>query len=212
MRNFTSFQDTADLYPTRAAERSYEDPKLSTGFGIFTYFLIQGIMGNADNDPCDGIITADELIEYVRGEVRSYARARNVSQTPQDQGDVDYRKIILAAHPACISGLVTQGIPLGSIVVESNMDNVDVYLDETFVGKVDTKTPLLIPGLSTGSHTVKGVREGYEPDTKQELVIQGQRHTVSCASNTGVSTNVLPSSCSKTVKKCFSSPLAWGDH
>ncbi len=164
---------------TRAAERSYEDPKLSTGFSIFTYFVIQGLMGNADNDPCDGIITADELIEYVRGEVRSYARARNVSQTPQDQGDVDYRKIILAAHPACISGLVTQGIPLGSIVVESNMDNVDVYLDETFVGKVDTKTPLLIPGLSTGSHTVKGVREGYEPDTKQELVIQGQRHTVS---------------------------------
>ena len=163
---------------TRAAERSYEDPKLSTGFSIFTYFVIQGLMGNADNDPCDGIITADELIEYVRGEVRSYARARNVSQTPQDQGDVDYRKIILAAHPACISGLVTQGIPLGSIVVESNMDNVDVYLDENFVGKVDTKTPLLIPGLSTGSHTVKGVREGYEPDTKQELVIQGQRHTV----------------------------------
>jgi tetratricopeptide (TPR) repeat protein len=163
---------------TRAAERSYEDPKLSTGFSIFTYFVIQGLMGNADNDPCDGIITADELIEYVRGEVRSYARARNVSQTPQDQGDVDYRKIILAAHPACISGLVTQGIPLGSLVVESNMDNVDVYLDETFVGKVDTKTPLLIPGLSTGSHTVKGVREGYEPDTKQELVIQGQRHTV----------------------------------
>jgi tetratricopeptide (TPR) repeat protein len=163
---------------TRAAERSYEDPKLSTGFGLFTYFLIQGLLGNADNDPCDGIITADELIEYVRGEVRSYARARNVSQTPQDQGDLDYRKIILAAHPACISGLVTQGIPLGSIVVESNMDNVDVYLDENFVGKVDTKTPLLLPGLSTGSHTVKGVREGYEPDTKEELVIQGQRHTV----------------------------------
>jgi tetratricopeptide (TPR) repeat protein len=163
---------------TRAAERSFEDPKLSSGFGLFTYFLIQGLLGNADDDPCDGIITADELIEYVRGEVRSYARARNVSQTPQDQGDLDYRKVILAAHPACISGLVTQGIPLGSIVVESNMDNVDVYLDENFVGKVDTKTPLLLPGLSTGSHTVKGVREGYEPDTKQELVIQGQRHTV----------------------------------
>jgi uncharacterized caspase-like protein len=56
---------------TRAAERSYEDPKLSTGFGLFTYFLVQGLTGNADNDPCDGVITADELVEYVRGEVRS---------------------------------------------------------------------------------------------------------------------------------------------
>ncbi len=163
---------------TRAAERSYEDPKLSTGFGLFTYFLVQGLLGNADNDPCDGVITADELVEYVRAEVRSYARTRNISQTPQDQGDLDYRKIILAAHPACISGLVTEGIPLGSIVVESNMDNVDVYLDENFVGKVGTQSPLTIPGLSTGSHTVKGVHEGYEPDTKQELVIQGQKHTV----------------------------------
>jgi len=163
---------------TRAAERSFEDPKLSTGYGLFTYFLIQGLLGNADNDPCDGVITADELVEYVRAEVRSYARQRNVSQTPQDQGDLDYRKVILAAHPACISGLVTQGVPLGSIVVESNMDNVDVYLDDNFAGKVDTKTPLVLPGLSTGSHTIKGVRQGYEPDTKQELVIQGQRHTV----------------------------------
>lgn len=163
---------------TRAAERSYEDPKLSTGFGLFTYFLVQGLLGNADNDPCDGVITADELVEYVRGEVRNYARERGSSQTPQDQGDLDYRKIIVAAHPACISGLVTQGIPLGSIVVESNMDNVDVYVDENFVGKVGTQSPLVLPGLSTGSHTVKGVREGYEPDTKQELVIQGQRHTV----------------------------------
>jgi tetratricopeptide (TPR) repeat protein len=163
---------------TRAAERSYEDPKLSTGFGLFTYFLVQGLQGNADNDPCDGVITADELVEYVRGEVRNYARARGVSQTPQDGGDLDYRKLIVAAHPACISGLVTQGVPLGSIVVESNMDNVDVYLDDNFVGKVGTQTPLTLPGLSTGSHTVKGVHAGYEPDTRQELVIQGQRHTV----------------------------------
>jgi tetratricopeptide (TPR) repeat protein len=163
---------------TRAAERSFEDPKLSTGFGLFTYFLVQGLMGNADNDPCDGVITADELVEYVRGEVRNYARARGVSQTPQDQGDLDYSKIILAAHPACISGLVTQGVPLGTIVVEANMENVDVYLDDNFVGKVGAKTPLVLPGLSTGSHIIKGVHEGYEPDTKQELVIQGQQHTV----------------------------------
>ena len=164
---------------TRAAERSYEDPKLSTGFGLFTYFIVQGLLGNADNDPCDGIITADELVEYVRTEVRGYARVRNVSQTPQDQGDLDYRKFILAAHPACISGVVSESVPLGSVVIESNMDDVDVYVDDRLVGKVGTKTPLTLPGLSTGSHTIKGVHEGYEPDTRQELVIQGQKHTVS---------------------------------
>src|SRR5439155_7775133 len=58
------------LTATSERERSFEDPTLSTGFGLFTYFLVQAFKGYADNDPCDGSITADELIEYVRSNVR----------------------------------------------------------------------------------------------------------------------------------------------
>ena len=77
------------LTATREREQSYEDPNLSTGFGFFTYFLTQAWRGHADIDPCDGRITADEVIEYVRTNVRRYARSRSLSQTPTARGDYD---------------------------------------------------------------------------------------------------------------------------
>src|SRR5688572_23443104 len=70
------------LTATTERESSHEDSALSTGFGFFTYFLTQALSGNADNDPCDGRITADELIEYVRSNVRRHAKDRGLSQTP----------------------------------------------------------------------------------------------------------------------------------
>ena len=39
------------LTSTREREMSHEDPNLSTGFGLFTYFLTQAWRGHADNDP-----------------------------------------------------------------------------------------------------------------------------------------------------------------
>ena len=75
------------LTATTERESSFEDPNLETGFGFFTYYLVQAFRGHADNDPCDGRITADELIEYVRANVRSYARERKLSQTPTARGD-----------------------------------------------------------------------------------------------------------------------------
>lgn len=48
------------LASSREAESSYEDPQLGNGFGLFTWFLTQGWKGQADVDPEDGIVTADE--------------------------------------------------------------------------------------------------------------------------------------------------------
>ena len=162
---------------TRERERSFEDPNLSTGFGIFTYFVVQGLLGQADSSPCDGVVTADELIEYVRSEVRNYTRARNVSQTPTEHSDFD-NNMILGVNPACANTASTLSVPLGSIVIEANMDEVEVYLDDKLVGIVAKSKPLLLPGLATGGHTVKGVRKGYEPDTKQVVVVPGQQRSV----------------------------------
>ena len=69
------------LTAAREREQSYEDSTLSTGFGFFTYFLTQAWQGYADDDPCDGRITADEVIEYVRSNVR---RLRQGSPTLSD--------------------------------------------------------------------------------------------------------------------------------
>jgi tetratricopeptide (TPR) repeat protein len=165
------------LTATREREKSYEDPALATGFGLFSYFLVQGLQGNADSSPCDGLISADELVEYVRGEVKRYARERGVSQTPTERGDFD-PNMILGAGAACANAAAPPEAALGSLIIEVNMDGVDVYVDDKLAGTVDKGKPLSVPGLATGLHTVKGVRKGYEPDTKEVMVVPGQQRPV----------------------------------
>ena len=166
------------LNATREREQSHEDPDLSTGFGFFTYFLTQAWRGHADNDPCDGRITADEVIEYVRANVRRYARDRQLSQTPTARGDYD-PGMLLGVGTTCL-GAVDPASPalLGTAVVEVNMDDVDLYLDGELVGEVSRDRALTIPRLSSGLHEFMGVREGYEPDTKQVMIAPGQEVTV----------------------------------
>src|SRR5262249_27631471 len=63
------------LTASRASERSFESPDLKGGHGVFTYYLVSGMEGAADSD-ADGIVTADELSEYVHTQVREYTGAK----------------------------------------------------------------------------------------------------------------------------------------
>ncbi len=165
---------------TAATEResSYGSPDLATGFGFFTYFLTRAFAGYADLDPRDGRITAHELIEYVRGNVVAYAReerarlGRNVFQTPTARGDYD---------PEMLLGVSTQRLaeerderPVGTAVVEANLDDVAIYIAGQLVGSVNRGEPLRIQGLPAGYHEFEGVRAGYESDTKDVLIRPGQ--------------------------------------
>ena len=58
------------LTASRASERSFESPDLQGGHGVFTYYVVRGLGGEADTSPRDGIVTADELSEYVHTAVR----------------------------------------------------------------------------------------------------------------------------------------------
>ena len=71
------------LTSSRASEQSFEDPELGGGNGLFTYFLVRGWLGEADVDPRDGVVTADELVSYVKREVKNYAkRERPAANAP----------------------------------------------------------------------------------------------------------------------------------
>ncbi len=61
------------LTASRASERSFESPDLKGGHGVFTYYVVSGMEGAADTDG-DGVVTADELAEYVHTQVREYTR------------------------------------------------------------------------------------------------------------------------------------------
>ena len=166
------------LTATTEREASHEDSALSTGFGLFTYFLEQAWRGNADNDPCDGRITADELVEYVRTNVREYARRRNLFQTPTARGDYD-PQMLLGVSLVCLGKPARDPDSLlGTAVVEVNLDEVTLYIDGQLIGPLKKDMPLVVPRLATGPHEFRGVRKGYEDDVKQILIAPGQTATV----------------------------------
>ena len=166
------------LTATTEREQSFEDPNLETGYGFFTYYLVQAFRGYADVDPCDGRITADELIEYVRSNVRRYARDRQLSQTPTARGDYE-PDMLLGVSQTCLSDGARAPSMVGIAVVESNMDDVDLYVDGALIGRLSKSKPLTIPSLPSGLHEFRGVREGYEPERKEVMIAPGQEVTVS---------------------------------
>lgn len=159
---------------SRDREQSFESERWGGGHGAFTWFLIQGIQGEADANR-DGVVTADELAEYVRVNVR---RETNARQNPTgDRGSFD-PNMVLAYNPNH-APTTTEQSAFGSLVVETNMDGVEVFVDDQSRGKIDKGKQLNLPGLTPGKHWVKAVRMGYEPDGPREVVVYpGQPTTV----------------------------------
>jgi tetratricopeptide (TPR) repeat protein len=58
------------LTSARSNETSREDAKWGEGHGVFTYYLLKGMEGEADRNPKNGIVTVGELFDYVWEKVR----------------------------------------------------------------------------------------------------------------------------------------------
>lgn len=164
------------LTASRDREQSFESPEWGGGHGIFTYYVVKGLEGSADENR-DGIVNADELSEYVRTEVR---RATGGKQNPtSDRGSFD-SKMLLSYVPSGADPGSPPPPKSGALIFEANMDGVEVFLDGKSMGVVNKGAPLRLPGLTPGAHTVKGVKLGYEPDgPREEMVYPGQEATIS---------------------------------
>jgi len=69
------------LLSAASNQLSSEDPALE--HGLFTYFLVKGLRGEADRNPKDGQVTAGEVYEYVLAEVDKASKAKfKRRQTP----------------------------------------------------------------------------------------------------------------------------------
>jgi tetratricopeptide (TPR) repeat protein len=168
------------LTSSRASEQSFEDPQLAGGNGVFSYFLVRGWLGEADVDPRDGVVTADELVSYVKREVKNYAKAQGKQQTPLEFGDFP-DDMILGFSPTVREKLVATlpSLSNGSLVIEANLADVDVSIDGQRYGASGPGKPLRVPGLASGLHTVRGVRMGYDPVSVEVNLIPGGEQTVS---------------------------------
>ncbi|MGD0912086.1 MAG: tetratricopeptide repeat protein [Terracidiphilus sp.] len=160
---------------SRDREQSFESDKWGGGHGIFTYYVVKGLEGEADTNG-DGIVSADELAEYVHTNVRD---ATNAAQNPtSERGSFD-PNMVLAYNPTHITAANLPPPKYGTLVIETNMDGVEVFVDGASVGVVNKAAALRLPGIAPGAHTVQAVHMGYEPDgPRQEEVYPGQETTV----------------------------------
>jgi hypothetical protein len=67
-------------------EVALELPEL--GHGVFTYYVLQGLRGQADRDR-DGLVTVSELYEYVEDQVDRTARRAGGRQRPLMKGEIE---------------------------------------------------------------------------------------------------------------------------
>jgi tetratricopeptide (TPR) repeat protein len=164
------------LTASRDREQSFESAEWGGGHGIFTYYVVQGLHGAADVNG-DGIVTADELSEYVHTNVKQATGGR---QNPtSERGSFD-PNMILAYNPTMSKAAPLQAPKFGSLIIEGNLDGTEVWVDGKSVGVVSKNQSLRLPGLLPGTHTIKGVHQGYEPDgPRDEQVYPGQESTVS---------------------------------
>lgn len=164
------------LTASRDRERSFESAEWGGGHGIFTYYVVKGLEGLADENN-DGIVTADELAEYVRRNVRE---ATGGQQNPtSDRGSFD-ASMLLAYLPSGVAPGSPPAPKFGTLIIESNMDGVEVFVNGKSAGVVNKNAPLRLPGLPPGVVTIRGVKMGYEPDgPREEMVYPGQESTVS---------------------------------
>ncbi len=163
------------LTASRARELSFESADLKGGHGVFTYYVVQGMEGAADSSG-DGVVTADELAEYVHTQVRDYTASR---QNPtSDKANYD-PQMLLAYIPSKAKPAAAPTAKFGTLVFDSNMDGVEVFVDGKTLGVLEKGKPVSAPGLPPGEHTVQGVKMGYEPDgPRQEMVYPGQESPV----------------------------------
>jgi len=142
------------LTASRDREASNEGAGFGGGHGVFTYYVVKGMEGQADLTPRDGKVTADELAEYVRSEVR---RATNAEQNPTSDKSSFDPNMFLAYVPANAPPGTPPAPTKGVLTFVSNMDDVTLFVDDKSQGVLSKGVPFRLPGLNPGNHVVQGV-------------------------------------------------------
>jgi caspase domain-containing protein len=86
LERLTRSKGRAIVTASRPSELSVELPEL--GHGIFTYYLVRGLQGYADLNR-DGIVSLQELYEYLTQEVSRKSRAVGGNQHPMLKGELE---------------------------------------------------------------------------------------------------------------------------
>jgi len=79
LQRYASKGQRAVITASDISESSFEDAKWGDGHGVFTYFLLRGLKGEADRNH-DGVVTAGEIFAYLK---ESVPQATDGKQNPR---------------------------------------------------------------------------------------------------------------------------------
>lgn len=85
-QNSHTGQFSMALFSSLDYQKSWEDSSLDGGHGLFTYYLLRGLRGEATTSP-QGWITAQDAFNYVRENVERRSRLLGQAQTPYASPD-----------------------------------------------------------------------------------------------------------------------------
>ena len=110
------------LMASRPKELSFEGKQYGGGHGAFSYYVLKGLEGDADQNK-DGKITAGELIDYARDKVPVGTENK---QHPRDFGTMD--------NAVVFSDLSKPGIQLSQLPRLRGMDGEPMYFAAAYLG------------------------------------------------------------------------------
>jgi tetratricopeptide (TPR) repeat protein len=188
------------ILASRQDQLSYEGRNWGNGHGAFTWFLLQGLRGKADDDR-DGFVRVGEVLKYLSDTVPKETQSL---QTPFAAGEIDLSLPMAIVNvppppPPPVATSRSRPAPSRKVSVEvQGAPGLEVYIDNAFRGRVLPAGTLLIEQLDPGQHDLSILSPGIEPinktlslDTTKTIVrINGSRAVSSPISNPVGSPNI----------------------
>ncbi len=144
-------QGVLRILGSRADQRSYEGEHWGGGHGVFTHFLLKGLRGEADKDK-DGFVRAAEVLEYLSENVPKETKSL---QHPRAAGSIDPRlplAVLSKAAPVVTKPEIATPTTNSVTLEIRGVPGSDVYLNNSFKGKIRPNGTLVIEQLKPGDH------------------------------------------------------------
>jgi uncharacterized caspase-like protein/tetratricopeptide (TPR) repeat protein len=203
------------ILASRQDQLSYEGRNWGNGHGAFTWFLLEGMRGQADDDK-DGFVRVGELLKYLSNTVPKETQSL---QTPIAAGEIDLSlpmAVVSYARPDPPSALEpppasrpaprrgpARGYARTVSVEVHGAPGLEVYMDNAFRGRVLPNGVLVIDQLNPGPHDLSILSAGIEPPLNRKLSLSKTKTIVSLNGAREITTSTE----SSPVRTISSSPL-----
>ncbi len=142
------------FFSSLAYQKSWEDPELGGGHGLFTWYLLEALRGAAPSSP-EGLITAASVLDYVKQKVEAHSQAKFSSrQTPIGSPSfrTGFNLAFSPAHPS--AQFPSEGSPVGVIEV-SSVNRGSIYIDGEEMGQIFENGKKIFQRQAVGKHQVQ---------------------------------------------------------